>query len=345
MALTALRRHNLESPVEVTDVERFREQPETAQPGVTLVTAARSHARIPVGPVMLDTVTYEEAVNWAVACITAKTEVGMPARIVTINAQLVHLAHQSERFARIISGSDLVVADGLPLVWAARFLGRAVGGQIRGVDLMESICSSGGPVGLTVYILGGLPRAAGIAGERLAARYKGLRIVGTDCPPVGFESDPALNEAVVQRIISARPDLLVVALGAPKEEHWTEDNYRRLPARVIIPVGAAVDTIAGLRSRPPVWMRKIGLEWFGRLLLEPRRLWRRYLIGNSIFIYLVFRQRIIQIVQRMRMGWEGDGESFPVPQAARSQALEDALASSVTATKSSDGRAGVEGAL
>jgi N-acetylglucosaminyldiphosphoundecaprenol N-acetyl-beta-D-mannosaminyltransferase len=245
---------------------------------------------------MLDTVTYEEAVKWAVNRITVKSKLDPPARVVCPNVQLVYLAHRSRRFARIIAASDLVVADGLPLVWASNFLGTPIGGQIRGVDLMESICASGGPLGSKVYILGGLPMAAVIAGERLAAGSKGLRVVGTDCPPVGFESDAALNEAVVERIIAAAPDFLVVALGSPKQEYWTEDNYRKLPACVIIGVGAAVDTIAGLRSRPAVWMRKIGLEWFGRLLSEPRRLWKRYLIGNSTFIYLILRQWIVQKV-------------------------------------------------
>ena len=170
------------------------------------------------------------------------------------------------------------------------WLGTPLGGQIRGVDLLQAICAAGAPVGLSIYILGGLPGAAELAAKRLAVPNPGLRIAGTDCPPIGFESDPKVNQQVRERIVAAAPDLLIVALGSPKQERWIFDNYRDLPIGVVQGVGAAVDTLAGLRKRPPAWMRNVGLEWFGRLLNEPGRLWSRYLFGNARFVWIVFRQ-------------------------------------------------------
>jgi N-acetylglucosaminyldiphosphoundecaprenol N-acetyl-beta-D-mannosaminyltransferase len=253
---------------------------------------SREGLRVNIAGILMDTHNEEEAVQWAISKLTSK-ESGCAARIVCPNAQLVYLSHSRKKFAQILQASDLVVADGLWVVWASYILGTPLGDQIRGVELMERICAEGASLGIRIYILGGLPGAAARAAERLEAMSPGLRIAGTDCPAMGFESDPVLNENTLQKIIETAPDFLIVALGSPKQEYWIEDNYHSIPARVIIGVGAAVDTFAGLRSRPPLWMQDIGLEWFGRLLLEPQRLWKRYLISNFVFIYLVLKQRLL----------------------------------------------------
>jgi exopolysaccharide biosynthesis WecB/TagA/CpsF family protein len=245
--------------------------------------------RVFIGPLPLDTVTFDEAVGWALDYIGSKPD-REPARISCPNASLVALADGDEGFAHIVRTSNLVVADGLPLVWAASLLGTPLGGQIRGVDLMERICAALATRGMSFYILGGLPGAAEITASRLMERYPGLRLAGVECPPVSFETDPEMNRRVREKIIAARPDFLIVALGSPKQERWMYENFRDLPVGIIHGVGAAVDTFAGLRKRPPVWMRTIGLEWLGRLLSEPHRLWRRYIFGNSRFIYIIFRQ-------------------------------------------------------
>ena len=248
-----------------------------------------SKPRAFIGTIPMDTVTFDEAVSWTLAYIENRGDAS-PARISCPNAQLITLADTDERFAHMVRSSDLVVADGLPLVWASVLLGTPLGGQIRGVDLMERVCAAGASKGLRFYILGGLPKAAEIAAERLMATHPGLQLAGTDCPPVGFENDPVQNQLVRDKITAAEPDFLIVALGSPKQERWIYDNYRDLPVGVIHGVGAAVDTLAGLRKRPPLWMQNAGLEWLGRLISEPRRLWRRYFFGNSHFLYLIFRQ-------------------------------------------------------
>jgi N-acetylglucosaminyldiphosphoundecaprenol N-acetyl-beta-D-mannosaminyltransferase len=245
--------------------------------------------RVLIGTVPLDPISLPEAVVWTLNCLEIRGN-RPPARISCPNASLVVLAQRDPAFREMVRTSELVVADGLPLLWAAALLGTPLAGQVRGVDLMEEVCAAGAARGMSIYIVGGLPGAAERAAERLASLHPGLRVAGLDCPPIGFERDPQLSRQVVAKIAAAAPDFLIVALGSPKQERWIAEVYRELPVGVIHGVGAAIDTVAGLRQRPPEWMRNIGLEWFGRLLLEPRRLWRRYMFGNLRFLRIVWRQ-------------------------------------------------------
>jgi N-acetylglucosaminyldiphosphoundecaprenol N-acetyl-beta-D-mannosaminyltransferase len=245
--------------------------------------------RVTIGNLPLDPVTFEEAVGWTIDYIQNRGS-RPPARISCPNASLIALAAEDPAFGYVVATSNLVVADGLPLLWAAAMLGSPLPEQIRGVDLLERICQAAASQGLSFYILGGLPQAADISAQQLLRQHPGLRLAGTDCPVAGFEEDRALNQAVRARIAAINPDLLIVALGSPKQEWWIYDNCRDLPVGAILGVGGAIDTIAGLRPRPPVWMRNVGLEWLGRLLAEPGRLWRRYIFGNSRFVWVVLKQ-------------------------------------------------------
>jgi N-acetylglucosaminyldiphosphoundecaprenol N-acetyl-beta-D-mannosaminyltransferase len=242
-----------------------------------------------IGKLPHDPVTFDEAIAWTIAYIQNRGK-RPPARISCPNASLIALADTDPVFANIISSSNLVVADGRPLLWAATLLGAPLPEQIRGVDLMERLCAAAARSAMSVYILGGVPGAAKRAAELLVDRHPGLRLAGIVCPPVGFESDPIVNRQVIEKISAAAPDFLIVALGSPKQERWIHKNCRDLPVGAIQGVGAAIDTYAGLRPRPPLWMRNTGLEWLGRLIAEPRRLWRRYLFGNIRFLAVIFRQ-------------------------------------------------------
>jgi N-acetylglucosaminyldiphosphoundecaprenol N-acetyl-beta-D-mannosaminyltransferase len=244
--------------------------------------------RVRIGPLLLDPLSLHESVAWVLDQIETRRG-GTPARICSPNAAIIAEADKDPQFAESVRSFELVVADGLPLVWTANLLGTPLGGQVRGVDLMQAVCGAA-PAGTRVYILGGLPEAAQLAAARLEIECPGLRVVGVDCPPVGFEYIDALNSGVKQRIIAAAPHLLIVALGSPKQEWWIFKHGSELPVTVIQGVGAAIDTIAGIRERPPAWMQRLGLEWLGRLWNEPRRLWRRYLFGNARFLGVIFRQ-------------------------------------------------------
>jgi N-acetylglucosaminyldiphosphoundecaprenol N-acetyl-beta-D-mannosaminyltransferase len=210
--------------------------------------------------------------------------------VVGPNAQLVTLAQKDELFAEAMRKADLAVPDGMSVVMASRLLHAPIPERVTGGDLMERMCAESAHYGFRVFFLGGLPGAAEMAAFNLRRRYPGLNICGTYCPPFGFENDPAELFWIEKVVDEAHPDLLCVAFGAPKQEIWMQRHRARLQVSVILPVGAAFDTQAGLQRRAPRWMQRNGLEWLFRLIMEPRRLWRRYLVGNTQFIVLVLRQ-------------------------------------------------------
>ncbi|HEX4006922.1 MAG TPA: WecB/TagA/CpsF family glycosyltransferase [Acidobacteriaceae bacterium] len=225
-----------------------------------------------------------------------------PLTIVGPNAHLVNLAEHDDRFAEAMQAADLAVPDGVSVVMASRLLGVPIPERVPGGDLMERMCAESAHYGFRVFFLGGLPGAALMAAHNLKLRYPGLTICGTSCPPLGFEKNPVELAHILDEVNTAAPDLLCVAFGAPRQEIWMQENRGKLRVGAILPVGAALDTQAGLRRRAPKWTQMLGMEWFFRLAMEPTRLWRRYLIGNTKFIGLVLRQwaqERIGAVQRM----------------------------------------------
>ena len=215
---------------------------------------------------------------------------GRPLLIMGPNAQLVTLAARQPRFAEALRSADLCVPDGISIVLAARLLGQPVPERVPGGELMERLCLESARHGLSVFFLGGLPGAAEGAARRFASRSPGFRLAGTYCPPPGFENDPFECARIRRRITQAKPDLLCVAFGAPRQELWMRETCPTLPIGAAISVGAALDTQSGLRRRAPAWTHRIGCEWLYRLVREPRRLWKRYLIGNTHFLWIVARE-------------------------------------------------------
>jgi N-acetylglucosaminyldiphosphoundecaprenol N-acetyl-beta-D-mannosaminyltransferase len=206
------------------------------------------------------------------------------------NAQLVTMAARQPRFATALRSADLAVPDGVSIVLASRLLGEPVPERVTGGDLMERLCIEAARHSLSVFFLGGLPGAAEGTARKFERNYPGFRVAGTCCPAPGFENDPLESDRLRRQIAEAKPDLLCVAFGAPRQEIWMHENCLSLPIGAAISVGAAFDTQAGLRGRAPRWTHRIGCEWLYRLIREPRRLWRRYLIGNTQFLCLVARQ-------------------------------------------------------
>jgi N-acetylglucosaminyldiphosphoundecaprenol N-acetyl-beta-D-mannosaminyltransferase len=250
----------------------------------------RRPARFFMDQAPVDRVGMEFAAAWVVRGIKHRSP--RPLLIMGPNAQLVTLAATNRRFAGALQDADLSVPDGISVVLASRLLGKPISERVPGGELMERLCAESAKCGLSVFLLGGLPGAAAGAAATLARRYPGLKLAGAYCPPYGFENDVTETAKIRELISAAAPDLLCVAFGAPKQEIWMHDNCRSLPIGAAIAVGAALDTQAGLRKRAPQWTHRLGLEWLYRLAREPRRLWRRYLFGNSCFVLLVLRQWI-----------------------------------------------------
>ena len=246
--------------------------------------------RIRIGTLLVDNTSIKEAGLFAADLAKQRSRLSTPALMTSVNAQAVLIAEESKLFAEILNLSALSIADGMSIVIASRLLGTPLHERVAGVDLVEELCKLCALEGLSVYFVGGRPGAASRTAEILVQRYAGLIVAGVDCPSYGFEIIPDENEQVLQRIRTAAPDLLFVALGTPKQEYWTARHRSELNVAVAIPVGAAFEMIAGLVPRAPRWLQSIAMEWLFRLVLEPRRLWRRYLIGNPRFIRLVARQ-------------------------------------------------------
>jgi N-acetylglucosaminyldiphosphoundecaprenol N-acetyl-beta-D-mannosaminyltransferase len=141
-----------------------------------------------------------------------------------------------------------------------------------------------------VFLLGAGPGVGDRAAANIRCQYPNVEIVGTHCPPLGFENDPVANQAAIDAVNAASPDLLVVGLGAPKQELWIAKYQKELNAKVALCAGATIDFLAGEKQRSPVWMQRIGLEWLHRLCTEPRRLAKRYFRDAMVFPRLVWRE-------------------------------------------------------
>ncbi len=253
-------------------------------------------ARVFFGRAPVDRVTMSSATEWLMRVLEGPRMV--PHLIMGPNAFLVALAQSNPRFAEALAQASLCLPDGMSVVWASRLLGKPIPERVPGGEFMEAMCALLAKRGKSVYFLGGLPGAARQAADRLADGYPGLIVAGTDCPRHGFDQDGFTTQAVLDRIRDARPDLLFVAFGAPKQEIWMLEHCRNLPVGAVLSVGAAFDTTAGMRERAPAWTHEIGAEWLYRLAMEPRRLWRRYLIGNAAFGVIVAREWIKMRRQR-----------------------------------------------
>ncbi len=245
--------------------------------------------RVSICGVEIDRYTFDEVLE---AITHHALSNGKPEYVVTPNAQHILTLQKDAHFREIYRQAFLVVPDGVSLLWAAKFLQTPLKGRVNGTDLFERLCAISVEKGLKIFLLGGRPGAAEKAKETLQARYPSLKIVGTHCPPYGFESNPAELALINANIKAAAPHILFVGLGAPKQEYWIYANYQQLGVPISLGIGVSFELVADMVKRAPVWMQKMGLEWFFRLIVEPRRLWQRYIIGNPHFIWLVLMQRI-----------------------------------------------------
>jgi N-acetylglucosaminyldiphosphoundecaprenol N-acetyl-beta-D-mannosaminyltransferase len=198
-------------------------------------------------------------------------------------------SQRDEELRRIHSHAGLVTPDGVPLLWLGRLRGFADMDRVYGPDLMLRLCDRSPFRGYRHYLYGGGEGVPERLGARLSKRFPGLDIVGSYSPPFR-PLTPEEDDEVVRRLNAARPDIIWVGLGTPKQERWMEAHRSRLRAPVLIGVGAAFDFHSGLKRQAPRWMQRGGLEWLFRLASEPRRLWRRYLVNNTWFIALVLAQ-------------------------------------------------------
>jgi len=205
--------------------------------------------------------------------------------VVTANPEIIMRARRDPDYLRILRGAAMVWPDGIGVLWAARLLGHAIPERVTGSDGVPRIAERAAREGWRLYFLGAAPGVAARAAIRLQSRYPGLQVVGAEAGDPG----PAYDECVRAHINSVKPDIVLVAYGAPKQERWIARNLPHVRTHVAIGVGGAFDFITGVQRRAPKVVRQVGLEWLWRLALEPRR-WRRQMALPQ-FAWLVLKQR------------------------------------------------------
>jgi N-acetylglucosaminyldiphosphoundecaprenol N-acetyl-beta-D-mannosaminyltransferase len=228
----------------------------------------------------------------AVEIIANRAQEKQPCFVVTPNVDHVVRLEQDAEFRQIYSEACLVLADGMPLVWASKLLGTPLKERVSGSDLILPLAEAAAGRGLSIFLLGGEEGAAAGAADKLLDAIPGLCVAGTFCPEYGFEFSSVQLRHIEQILIKARPDILLVGLGSPKQEKWIYQYSRALHIPVAIGVGVSFSFLAGLINRAPRWMQRCGLEWLWRLCNEPKRLWRRYLIDDLPFFVMLGRALI-----------------------------------------------------
>jgi N-acetylglucosaminyldiphosphoundecaprenol N-acetyl-beta-D-mannosaminyltransferase len=239
--------------------------------------------------------SYEEVCRlcqaWVEQSRAARADlVSEPARYVCVTS--VHgimTARSDAAFRRILNQADLATPDGMPVVWALRSFGCRTQQRVYGPTLMWALCEQAARQGHRIFLYGARPETLGALSRNLQTRIPGLAVAGMHAPP--FRPLTAEEDTEVTRLILAsEADLVFVGISTPKQEAWMSAHRATLPGVVMFGVGAAFDFHAGMLSQAPSWMQRNGLEWFYRLAVEPRRLWRRYLLQTPLFLPLWFLQ-------------------------------------------------------
>ena len=256
--------------------------------------------RYPVLGVGISELAFDEAVSLFLCAAETRQKV----RAVFCTVNTIVEAKRDTVLRSQIASSEIVAPDGMPLVWLGRLRGRKVD-RVCGPDLMLALCERSQAFGYRHFFYGGADGVAERLVEELTGRFPGLQVAGTCTPPFRSLTNEEDNE-VVADINRARSDFVWVGLGSPKQDAWIASHQSRLEAPVLLAVGAAFDFHCGNLVRAPRWMQHVGLEWLFRLAKEPRRLWRRYLVGNTLFgLYLL--AEVLGFLLSRRVSHSGGG--------------------------------------
>ncbi len=231
--------------------------------------------------IRVDGVTFEGMLD----CIEHWVHERGPHQICTVNPEFVMEARRDPAFAAVLSAADLCIADGVGLLWAARRRGQPLPERVTGSDGVPLIAARAAEKGWRLFLLGAGPGVAERAAQILVQRYPGLQVVGT------YAGSPADKDAaeIVERVRSARPDVLFVAYGAPKQDFWIAQHGLQAGVPAMMGVGGSLDFIVGVQQRAPEWVRRVNLEWLYRLIKQPSR-WRRQLALPK-FVWAVLREK------------------------------------------------------
>lgn len=242
---------------------------------------ANSPNRIQLLGIPLDNLTLDDAVE----TILHRIDWPAPQQICFVNADCANIACRQPQYLNVLRQADLVFADGIGMRLAGKFLGSSVRDNVNGTDLFPRLCEALRGTRKSLYLLGARPGVAEGVRDWIAAHHPGVVVAG--CRHGYFATDE--EPAVVRTIADSKADLLLVAFGAPRQDLWIREHLGDLGVKVAMGVGGLFDFYAGRVPRAPNWMRRGGLEWLYRLYQEPGRLWRRYVLGNPLFLLRVAR--------------------------------------------------------
>lgn len=233
----------------------------------------------------IDKLTMQETLDTIDNAIKTST----PIQHVVVNAaKLVYMQKDKKLYASVVN-SDIINADGKAVVWASRFLGQPLPERVAGIDLMQNLVEMANRQGYRIFFLGAKEEIVKSVVEKYASQYDASIIAGYRNGYFSTEEEPE----VARQISQSGADILFVAISSPKKEIFLNTYKEMIEIPFIMGVGGSFDVVAGKTKRAPLWMQKSGLEWFYRLLQEPRRMWKRYLYTNTMFIYLVLKEKLL----------------------------------------------------
>lgn len=233
----------------------------------------------------VDNLTMNEAVQKIEQLILSKK----PSYVVTPNVDHIVKLEKDKEFQEVYKEADLILTDGMPLIWISKMKKTPIKEKVSGSDLFPEVCKLAANKGYKVFLLGAAEGVAAKAAENLKEKYKGLNIVGTYSPSYGFEKNEEEIQQIIKMINEVKPEVLAVGLGAPKQEKFLYNYRNQLNVPVALAIGASIDFEAGNIDRAPEWMQRSGLEWFYRLCKEPKRMFKRYLVDDMKIFRLVFK--------------------------------------------------------
>ena len=240
----------------------------------------------------IDDVTFDEALDRIMGYAGGEHKCRM---LVTPNADHVIKLEKDAEFREVYAHADLITTDGTPLLWIADSFNCPITERVTGADLLPAVCDRAAKEGRSMFFLAASNELLENAIPRLEQDYPGIKILGGYVPPMGFGEKKEEVDKAVAKINEAAPDILVVGVGAPRSEKFIYRNRQRLDVGVALPVGAALAFATGEQKRAPLWMRRLGLEWFYRFLQEPGRMFKRYFVDDMKIFFLALKYRDVVI--------------------------------------------------
>lgn len=240
--------------------------------------------------IQVDNLNMNEAVNRIDELITANKN----SYVVTPNVDHIVKIEQDNEFREIYKNADLILTDGMPLIWISKFKKNPIKEKVSGSDLFPKVCELASKKNYKIFLLGADEGVGEIAAQKLTEKYKGLNICGTYSPKFGFENDPEEIDKIIKIVNKNKPHILAVGLGAPKQEKFIYKYKDKLNVPVSLAIGATIDFEAGKVKRAPVFFQKMGLEWLYRLAKEPKRMYKRYLINDMKIFKIVYKYRKVR---------------------------------------------------